>query len=270
MTLTTLRLFSSGKIVAMRDQGAGAPVLLIHGVGMQSAAWGPQIAELSATHRVIAVDMPGHGGSAPLAPGSKLPDFVAWFHDVVRTLDIGPANIVGHSMGALIAGGFAVEHPDMTTRVCLISGVYCRDDAAARAVLARAAQIKLGEIDLQTPLDRWFGDSLDDTVARAQVADWLGAVDRNGYTTAYGAFAKGYATYAARYRDITCPFMAITGSDDPNSTPAMSQMMVAHAPNGHAITVPGHRHMVNLTAPEVVNTHLDTWLRMATTVKEPQ
>ncbi len=270
MTLTTLRLSRSGQTVAMQDRGAGAPVLLIHGVGMRSAAWGPQIEALCNTNRVIAVDMPGHGGSAPLPLCSALPDFVAWCYDVVRALDVGPVNIVGHSMGALIAGGFAVEHPDLTTRVCLINGVYCRDAAASRAVLARAAEIKKGEIDLKTPLDRWFCDGPDDADARAQVADWLRAVDRDGYATAYGAFAKGDATYAARYADITCPFMAITGGDDPNSTPAMSQAMVAHAPNGHAMTVPGHRHMANLTAPDVINMHLNAWLRMPTTVKEPQ
>lgn len=38
------------------------PVVLIHGVGLQSVAWHPQIAALSQTHSVIAVDMPGHGG----------------------------------------------------------------------------------------------------------------------------------------------------------------------------------------------------------------
>ncbi len=270
MTLTTLRLSRSGQTIAMRDQGAGPPVVMIHGVGMQSAAWAPQISVLCKTHRVIAVDMPGHGGSAPLASGRQLPDFVSWCHDVVQTLDVGPVSIVGHSMGALIAGGFAVEHPELAARVCLINGVYCRDEMAAGAVLDRAAQIKAGQIDLQTPLNRWFGDTPIESVARTQVAGWLGAVDRDGYATAYDAFAKGDATYAAQYAEILCPFVAITGGDDPNSTPAMSQKMVANAANGRAFTVPGHRHMVNLTAPDVINTQLSAWLGMPATVKEPQ
>ena len=59
MTLTTLRLSKSDQTVALRDQGVGAPLLLIHGVGMQSAAWWPQIDAFSKTHRVIAVDMAG-------------------------------------------------------------------------------------------------------------------------------------------------------------------------------------------------------------------
>lgn len=270
MTLTTLRLSKSGKTVVLRDHGAGDVVLLIHGVGMQSAAWAPQIDAFSKTHRVLAVDMPGHGGSAPLKPDAALPDFVAWCHDLVRTLDVGPISIVGHSMGALIAGGFAVEHPDLTARVCLVSGVFKRDQKARDAVIARAADIKAGRTDLETPLHRWFGDSSIEVAARAQVAQWLGAVDQSGYATAYAAFAQGDATYAMRYADIACPFLALTGSDDPNSTPAMSQAMVANTRNGYAVMIDGHRHMVNLTAPDLINAQLGTWLSKTATVREPQ
>ena len=52
-----LRL-SDGTRVRLIEAGAGAPVLLIHGVGMRAEAWGPQIDALSLDHRVIAVDMP--------------------------------------------------------------------------------------------------------------------------------------------------------------------------------------------------------------------
>jgi pimeloyl-ACP methyl ester carboxylesterase len=270
MTLTTLRLSKSGQTVAMRDQGRGAPLLLIHGVGMQSAAWKPQIDALSKTHRVIAVDLPGHGGSSAGPEGSDLREFVAWCYDFVQSLDVGPVNIAGHSMGALIAGGFAVEHPDLTTRVCLINGVYRRDAAASAAVTKRAEQIKAGKVDLETPLTRWFGDSAVDVGARDQVAQWLGAVDLDGYATAYSAFAQGDATYAARYANITCPFLALTGGDDPNSTPAMSREMVTGAQNGQTIVIDDHRHMVTLTAPEVVNTHLTAWLKMPSSVEALQ
>ncbi len=268
MTLTTLRLSSSGRTVTLREKGVGAPVLLIHGVGMQSAAWGPQIDALRHTHRVIAIDMPGHGGSTSLPEGSDLNAYVAWCHEVVLALDLGPVNIAGHSMGALIAGGFAVDHPELTSRACLINGVYCRDAAARAAVIDRAGQIKTGAFDLQTPLARWFGDSDADIAARDHVAGWLSAVDLAGYATAYQAFAQGDATYAAQYAHITCPFVALTGGDDPNSTPDMSRAMVADASHGHAIVIDKHRHMVTLTAPDVVNAHLAAWLKMPIQTKE--
>ncbi|WP_324752319.1 alpha/beta hydrolase [Roseovarius sp. Pro17] len=270
MTLTILRLSDPGLNVAYRDSGRGEPLILIHGVGMQSAAWGPQIAALSGSYRVIALDMPGHGGSDPLPQGSQLPDFVAWCRTVVQALDLGPVNLAGHSMGALIAAGFAASFPELTRRVALLNGVYCRDAASRRAVQTRAGQIQNGQIDLETPLARWFGDTPAEVAAKAQVAEWLGAVDAAGYATAYTAFANGDATYADQLPLISCPFLAMTGDGDPNSTPAMSAAMASLAQQGKAVTITGHRHMINLTAAPEVNAHLLTWLKQPATQKELQ
>jgi pimeloyl-ACP methyl ester carboxylesterase len=52
----------------------------------------------------------------------------------------------------------------------------------------------------------------------------------------------------------------LTGEGDPNSTPAMADSMAALAPAGRACVIPGHRHMVNLTAPQLVNEALAAWL----------
>ncbi len=268
MTSTTLLRSRRGHSVGLCAAGVGEPVILIHGVGLQSVAWGPQIDALAHAHRVIALDLPGHGQSAPLPPGAELPDFVAWLFDVLATLDCGPVNIVGHSMGALIAGGFAVAHSEMTRRVALVNGVFCRDPLARRAVEARAAEIRAGNIDLEAPLTRWFSDSEGQSEARAQVAEWLRTVDPSGYATTYAAFAKGDATYADRFATIGCPFLALTADGDLNSTPAMSQAMAGMVRDGQAVTIDGHRHMVNLTAPDLVSSHLLTWLGRAPARKE--
>ena len=60
--------------------------------------------------------------------------------------------------------------------------------------------------------------------------------------------------------NIPCPLWAITGDGDPNSTPAMSQAIAGAAPRGRALVIAGHRHMVNLTAPDAVNNALIDWL----------
>ena len=122
MTLTTLPPSEGFGAIAYRACGAGMPLVLLHGVGLQSAAWGPQLAELGRNHRVIALDLPGHGGSDPLPPGSLLPAFVQWCAHALRVLEEGPVSLVGHSMGALIAGGVAVEHADAVERLALLNG----------------------------------------------------------------------------------------------------------------------------------------------------
>ena len=73
MTLKTLPLSEDGTRLSYREAGEGAPLVLIHGVGMQSAAWAPQFPALSRRCRVLALDMPGHGGSSPCPPTPNCP-----------------------------------------------------------------------------------------------------------------------------------------------------------------------------------------------------
>lgn len=258
MMSQTLRL-SDGLQVRALEAGSGEPLLLIHGVGMRAEAWGPQMAALAASHHVIAVDMPGHGESDLLPPGARLPDYVGWAARVIGALGLGPVNLAGHSMGSLIAGGLAVERPALLRRVALLNGVHRRSPEARAAVLARADEIARGESNIEAPLARWF-DACDGKV-RDQVAGWLRAVDMAGYAAAYRAFAEGDAVYADRLDQIRCPALMLTGDGDANSSPAMARAMAAAAPLGEAVIIAGHRHMVNLTAPEAVNEAMRRWLR---------
>lgn len=266
MTSTTLLLSDPFGKVAYREAGrahagSSAPLILIHGVGMQSAAWQPQLEAFGQTHHVIALDMPGHGGSAPIPSGSDLSVYLQWLLAVLDALKLDRVNLAGHSMGALIAGGFAVCHPDRLERVALLNGVFRRDQAASTAVIERAQQIGTGAFDLETPLTRWFGESEGEKQARSQVAQWLSGVNIDGYATAYSAFAHGDATFADGFSEIPCPLLALTGDGDLNSTPAMSQAMADAAPKGRAVVIKNHRHMVNLTAPAAVNAALEDWLQ---------
>ena len=245
---------------AYHEAGSGEPVVLIHGVGMRLEAWAPQIKSLSGGHRVIAVDMPGHGGSAKLPVGSRLEEFVAWFGRFLDEMEIETANVAGHSMGALVSGGAAATFGARIKRVAYLNGVYRRDPEAKAAVLARAAAIPVTGVDKEGPLARWFGDDRDSAVARELTREWLSVVDPEGYAVAYAAFAGGDETYADGWKDVRGPALFLTGSDDPNSTPLMAEQMAALAPKGWVRIVEGHRHMVNLTAPDIVNSLLAEWL----------
>lgn len=255
----TLPLSDGGHAVGL-EAGRGEPIVLVHGVGMRAEAWGPQIDALSTTHRVIAVNMPGHGDSSLLSPGAGLADYVGWLADVITRLDCGPVNLAGHSMGALIAAGLAIERPDLVSRLAVLNGVHRRMPEAKTAVLARAAEIAQGMTDNEAPLNRWFGDSAADQAVRAQVAGWLRLVDGAGYAAAYRVFAESDAVYADRWAEITCPALVLTGAGDLNSTAAMTRNMAAAARNGIAVVIEGHRHMVNLTAPDVVTKAMCDWL----------
>lgn len=265
MTLQTLRL-SDGQTISYLEHGQGEPLVLLHGVGMCAEAWGPQIAALSKTHRVIALDMPGHGLSDLLPGQPELPDYVAWAARALRELGCSFVNVAGHSMGALIAAGLAVDHPDLVLRLAVLNGVYRRTAEARAAVQARAAALAAGANDIEVPLTRWFGPQ--DQAVRDQVAGWLRAVNLRGYAAAYSAFANGDQTYADRWPAIHCPALVLTASGDANSTADMARAMAAAAPLGRAVVIEGHRHMVNLTAPDQVTQALAAWLATPLNLQE--
>jgi (E)-2-((N-methylformamido)methylene)succinate hydrolase len=257
MMSTTLHL-SDGLTARALVAGSGEHLLLLHGVGMRAEAWTLQIQSLAQSFSVVAVDLPGHGASEALPENARLPDFVDWAARVIEALGAGPVNLVGHSMGALIATGLAVERPQLVRRLALISAVHRRPDAARAAVAARAAEIRAGRNDIDGPLDRWFDDK--QAALRQMVGEWLHGIDRQGYATAYCAFAEGDTHYADSLAAIRCPVLALTGEHDANSTPQMSRALVAEVAQGEVEILPGERHMSPLTAPELVNAALSRWL----------
>ena len=258
MSWTTLRAEPAPRRktgpIAWREAGRGPPVLLIHGVGLNADAWEPQILTLSIRRRVIAADLPGHGASAPLPDGAGLADYVAAMAGLIEALGIAPVPVVGHSMGALIALGLALDHPDMIAALVTLNAVYCRDPVARSAVEIRAAQLAGGVFEAAGPIARWYPDDPNGALAR-RTADWLRAVDRKGYAAAYRVFATADHAHEGRLGELACRALFLTGVSDPNSTPAMSARMAREAPYGRTVALPGARHMMHLThAAEVTNT----------------
>ncbi|WP_313618858.1 alpha/beta hydrolase, partial [Pantoea septica] len=253
MMRKTQRLSSSQMRVSYLEAGQGAPLVLIHGVGMNAEAWYPQIEALSARFHVIAVDMPGHGESDAFSRPVSLPDYVAWLAEFLDQRSESRFAVAGHSMGALIAAGLAIDYPERVSHAIVMSGVYRRSDAARQAVLRRAQELAAGSADLDSPLARWFGDDEHETALRDRVGGWLQQVNLQGYADAYQAFASGDEVYADRWDEMACPVLVLTGELDANSNPQMARAMAAAAPHGQAIVIANARHMVSLTDAERVS-----------------
>jgi pimeloyl-ACP methyl ester carboxylesterase len=80
----------------------------------------------------------------------------------------------------------------------------------------------------------------------------LRANDRESYLACYRVFATGDAECAPLYATLPMPVLALTGSDDAGSTPAMSAAIAAACPRGEVVIVPGARHLLPLDAPQAV------------------
>lgn len=127
-----------GRVVRYLDCGDGPPLLLVHGMAGSWQTWLLNLEALGERHRVIAVDLPGFGGSVPLAAGSGFPGYINTLRGLLDELGIERAAVVGHSLGGLVALSFAVAKPDRTACLVLVSagGVEL---SAARLRMIQAA-----------------------------------------------------------------------------------------------------------------------------------
>ncbi|OUC94697.1 alpha/beta fold hydrolase [Streptomyces swartbergensis] len=91
--------------VAYERQGAGEPVVLLHGLGSHRLAWDTVVPLLAGQREVIAMDLPGFGQSPDLDPGvpRDLDTAVVWLGSVFAALGVERPHVVGHSLGGLIA-----------------------------------------------------------------------------------------------------------------------------------------------------------------------
>jgi pimeloyl-ACP methyl ester carboxylesterase len=110
-----------GHRVAYRLAGSGPPIVLIHGITASSSVWelvGPRLAR---HHTVLAPDLIGHGQSAKPRGDYSMGAFASGVRDLVLWLDLGPATVVGHSLGGGVAMQFAYQFPQRTERLALVS-----------------------------------------------------------------------------------------------------------------------------------------------------
>jgi pimeloyl-ACP methyl ester carboxylesterase len=251
--------------VAYTRAGHGAPVVLIHGVGLQGAIWEPQVEALRADHDVIAVDMLGHGGSSLPPANAILAHYADAILALLDALQIGRAHVVGHSMGALVAMEFALAHSDRVASLVAMNAVFGRTPEQRAAIEARVAALGDGAVhpDWSGTISRWFGEpvppSLEASAERTHAL--LSEVDPVGYVRTYRLFARSDAEHRERLSGLAVPALFFTGEHDPNSTPSMSETMAGIAPQGRAIVLSGERHMMALTDPDRTNQVLGDFIR---------
>ncbi|MFY0691765.1 MAG: alpha/beta hydrolase [Paracoccaceae bacterium] len=249
--------FDIGGLPAVQA-GAGPNVLLLHGVGLRAEAWGAQLDALARSAWVTAPDMPGHGESRVIASQMRLADYTDAAMAVLDALE-GPAVVVGHSMGAMIALDLAARAPERVRGVAALNAVFERSAAAAAAVQARAAVLDgRTHPDPSATLERWFGS--EPSPERDACHGWLGSVNPAAYKLAYTAFAHSPSPSRRAVAQLACPALFMTGRLEPNSTPAMSQAMAGLAPRGRARIIEGAAHMMPMTHPKEVNAALTGFL----------
>ena len=111
---------AAGVRTAVYEGGEGPPMVLLHGQGELWGVWLPVLDELVATHRVVVVDLPGHGGSLEVDASLDATTLVRWLDEVIDATCEQPPVLVGHLLGGAIAVRYAVAHGDRLEHLVLV------------------------------------------------------------------------------------------------------------------------------------------------------
>ncbi|HSD25307.1 MAG TPA: alpha/beta hydrolase [Solirubrobacterales bacterium] len=266
-----------GHRVIYRIAGDGPPVVLIHGMVNSSRHWEEVALRLADRYTVVAPDLLGHGDSAAVRGDYSLGAHACSIRDLLTTIGIERATIVGHSLGGGIAMQFFYQFPQRVERLALISsgglghdvspmlrgaalpgattGIWLVANRRVRAALDRAGErmrargIRKG-VYLQA-VARAMRPLQDAAARRAFLQTLRSVIDVRG---------QHVSAMDRLYLLGELPTLIVWGGRD--HTIPMEHGLAAHEliPNSRFVTLPKAAHFPNLEDPEGLADAVRAWL----------
>ena len=236
--------------------GDGSPVVLVHAGICDSRMWDPQWETFPRAHRVVRYDMRGFGRSA-LVPGRYSPpaDLIA----LLDELALGPAKLVGASMGGGISLQVAVARPDLVSGLVLVgSGVRGHDwsDYVTHSWAEEEAALERGDLDaaVEVNLRTWVDgpdrspDEVDPEV-RGRVAEMQRRAFELWLPVGDAAEEEPLVLdVGARLGEISVPTLALVGEHDVEDVHVVAERLEREI-GATRVTIAGAAHLPNLEKP---------------------
>jgi poly(3-hydroxyoctanoate) depolymerase len=249
-----LRIRLDGLWVHVRDVGEGPPVLLLNGVAADTGMWARLETALSGC-RLISFDAPGAGRSpAPLVPVSirRLARLAAL---VLDTVGVEQADVLGYSMGGIVAQQLAADAPERVRRVVL-AGTTCGLGSIPGAPMAMLhllvpARYLSPRIYARTAGGLVGGPARRDATIVADLQALRLRVSIRGYLGQMMSLSRW--TGLPLLARIPHPTLVVSGDDDPLSPVANALLLARLLPQARLLVAPGEGHLLFLspTSPVV-------------------
>ena len=232
--------------IAYDVRGSGPAVVLLSGSNLDRRMWDREAAWLSKTHTVVRYDFRAHGQSdTATAPFSMLGDLI----DVLDTLRMPKASLIGLSAGSTVALDAALEFPDRVERMVLSAPApsgYVMKNAPPfvpdlMAALKAGEFKKIPDILLGTPI--FAAPPGTQALVRQMVTenDRLWSINRSLMQATKPSFD--------RLESVRVPTLVLIGDQDVwHMEPA--EIIARRVPGARLIRVPGGGHLLNLTSPQ--------------------
>lgn len=236
--------------------GAGPPLVLIHGFSLDYRMWDSQMAPFTENFQVIRYDLRGFGRSdqPAEAPYAHYEDLRA----LLTYLGIERANIVALSLGGLVALDFVLAYPESVEKLVLVDTImngYQWSDDWKESVREIWRNGRRGQVDTAKSL--WLNHPLfapacqnpgSKTLLRQIITDYSGW----HYANRDPAFSLEPATID-RLNEIKAPILVIIGQLDLPDYHTMATIIANDIEGARQVVIPGAGHLSNMEAPEIFN-----------------
>jgi len=238
------------------------PLVFIHGVGLNHKMWDSQIASLN-NHSTVTYDLLGHGKTPYNKEEVTLKDFSDQLNYLLKFLKIDKINLIGFSLGSLIALDFASKFQDKLKSLTVIGTTYKRTLEQRALVIERFEQAKLNKPISKQALKRWFTDKyLDD---HPKTYDQFNEIltkegdDHLNFLKAYKLFAY-HQDNVDIIKNIKTKTLIMTGSGDSGSTVQMSKSLSDDLINSSFIEINNGKHLCSIECADDVNINLKNFI----------
>ncbi len=234
--------------------------IFIHGVGLDNMMWYPQ-KEFFNDRSVLFYDLINHGQSTG---GFKELSFKIYSNQLLSLIDelqLEKINIVGFSIGALIAQHFTEKFYNKVNKLVLIGSVYQRSKDQIEIVQKRFNQALNGSSITIDSIKRWFSENY--LKNNPQVYDFfynlLEKKDDQNFLPAYKIFVDS-DKYPINYSNFKMPTLIMTGENEVGSTPFMSEGISKEIKNSNLFIIKNAKHGATIEQADVVNEKLNKFL----------
>lgn len=241
--------------------GVGPPLLFIHGLGSSAKDWDKQAEFFSGRYQVIVFDVRGHGRSSKPAGPYSIPLFTMDTAGLIATLGIGPAHVVGLSMGGMIGFELANDHPEKVSSLTIVnSAPYLPVHSVRVWILVKLRLLtvrlfgmrKMGEI-----LSKKLFPKEEHQQIRTMFIEKWAQNDARAYNDALRAIAGWRGI--ARLEKILCPTL-VMASDQDYTPVAVKEAYIERMPRAELVVLEDARHAVPIEKPDVFNKTLEAFL----------
>ncbi len=234
------------------------PIALLHGFTQTADCWGPFADKLSATRSVVAIDLPGHGGSGEVrADLSQTTELVA--------LSIDRSIVIGYSLGGRVALHLALRHPQLVERLVVIGatgGIDSEEERKERRVSDESLADHLEDIGVDAFLDEWLSQPMFASLTAEQSFRELRATNSAaGLASSLRLCGTGtQESLWSRLGELTMPVLVIAGANDEKFTHLGHRLVESIGANASIQLIDNAGHSAQLENPAGTAAAITKWL----------